>query len=85
MSWFYRTFARPALFVQDKWQAGRGLTLNYGLRWDSQRMPKTVDPKTTAYARFLGDPRFPSDGTAPLWRIRCRVRKRSTDSQHSRQ
>ena len=54
-----------ALFVQDKWQAGRGLTLNYGLRWDSQRMPKTVDPKTTAYARFLGDPRFPSDGTIP--------------------
>ncbi len=54
-----------ALFVQDKWQAGRGLTLNYGLRWDGQRMPKTVDPKTTAYGRFLGDPRFPSDGTIP--------------------
>ena len=54
-----------ALFVQDKWQVGGGLTLNYGLRWDGQRMPKTVDPKTTAYARFLGDPRFPSDGTIP--------------------
>ena len=54
-----------ALFVQDKWQAGRGLTVNYGLRWDGQRMPKTVDPKTTAYARLLGDPRFPSDGTIP--------------------
>ena len=54
-----------ALFVQDKWQAGRGLTLNYGLRWDGQRMPKTVDPKTTAYARLLNDPRFPSDGTIP--------------------
>jgi len=26
-------------------------------------MPGTVDPKTTAYARFLNDPRFPSDGT----------------------
>ena len=54
-----------ALFVQDKWQMGRGLTVNYGLRWDGQRMPKTVDPKTTAYARFLNDPRFPSDGTIP--------------------
>ncbi|HEY3159792.1 MAG TPA: TonB-dependent receptor [Vicinamibacterales bacterium] len=54
-----------AFFVQDKWQVSRGLTVNYGLRWDGQRMPKTVDPKTTAYARFLGDPRFPSDGTLP--------------------
>ena len=25
-----------ALFVQDKWQAGHGLTLDYGLRWDAQ-------------------------------------------------
>jgi len=28
-------------------------------------MPKTVDPKTTAYAAFLNHPRFPSDGTIP--------------------
>jgi outer membrane receptor for ferrienterochelin and colicin len=54
-----------ALFVQDKWQSGRGLTVEFGLRWDAQRMPETVDPKTTAYARFLNDPRFPSDGTIP--------------------
>src|SRR5216683_288863 len=54
-----------SLFVQDKWQPGRGLTVDYGLRWDSQKMPKTVDPKTTAYAAFLNDPRFPSDGTIP--------------------
>jgi hypothetical protein len=54
-----------ALFVQDRWQAGRGLTLDYGLRWDAQIMPNTVDPKTTAFAPFLGDPRFPSDGTIP--------------------
>jgi hypothetical protein len=54
-----------ALFVQDKWQAGHGLTLDYGLRWDAQLMPETVDPKTTAYAQFLSDPRFPSDGTIP--------------------
>ena len=54
-----------ALFIQDKWQPGHGLTINYGLRWDGQKMPKTVDPKTTAYAAFLTDPRFPSDGTIP--------------------
>ena len=54
-----------AFFVQDKWQAGAGLTVNYGLRWDGQRMPKTVDPATTAFGRFLTDPRFPSDGTIP--------------------
>ncbi|MBE3134454.1 MAG: hypothetical protein IMZ55_13350 [Acidobacteria bacterium] len=28
-------------------------------------MPDTVDPKTTAYAQFLSDPKFPSDGTIP--------------------
>jgi hypothetical protein len=54
-----------ALFVQDRWQAGNGLTIDYGLRWDAQLMPETVDPTTTAYAMFLGDPRFPSDGTIP--------------------
>jgi Carboxypeptidase regulatory-like domain len=54
-----------SLFIQDKWQAGNGLTLDYGLRWDAQTMPETVDPKTTAYAAFLSDPRFPSDGTIP--------------------
>ena len=54
-----------ALFVQDRWQAGHGLTLDYGFRWDAQLMPATVDPKTTAFAGFLTDPRFPSDGTIP--------------------
>ncbi len=54
-----------ALFIQDRWQPGNGLTLDYGFRWDAQMMPETVDPATTAYARFLNDPRFPSDGTIP--------------------
>jgi hypothetical protein len=54
-----------ALFVQDKWLVGHGLTLDYGFRWDAQVMPSAVDPTTTAYARFLNDPRFPSDGTLP--------------------
>ena len=54
-----------SLFVQDKWQVGHGLTIDYGFRWDAQLMPDTVDPKTTAFAAFLNDPRFPSDGTIP--------------------
>jgi hypothetical protein len=52
-------------FIQDQWQVTRRLTLNYGLRWDAQLMADTVDPATTAYGRFLSDPRFPSDGTIP--------------------
>ncbi len=54
-----------SLFVQDKWQPGHGLTIDYGLRWDAQLMPETVDPTTTAFAFLLNDPRFPSDGTIP--------------------
>jgi hypothetical protein len=54
-----------SLFAQDKWQVTRRITLNYGLRWDAQMMPDTIDPKTTAYGQFLSDPRFPSDGTIP--------------------
>jgi outer membrane receptor for ferrienterochelin and colicin len=54
-----------ALFAQDKWLVRPGLTVDYGLRWDAQKMPGTVDPKTTAFAFALSDPRFPSDGTIP--------------------
>ena len=54
-----------SLFVQDQWQPRSNLTVNYGLRWDAQLMPETVDPRTTAYGAFLDDPSFPSDGTIP--------------------
>ena len=54
------------LFVQDKWQARRGLTLSFGLRWEAQIFPEpTVAPSQTAYGFALSDPRFPSDGTLP--------------------
>ncbi len=54
-----------SLFVQDQWQPVNGLTVNYGLRWDAQLMPETIDPRSTAYGAFLSDPAFPSDGTIP--------------------
>jgi Carboxypeptidase regulatory-like domain/TonB dependent receptor-like, beta-barrel/TonB-dependent Receptor Plug Domain len=66
-----------SLFAQDAWQIRKNVTLNYGLRWDSQRMPDTVDPKTTAFGAFLNDPAFPSDGTIPsqwsMWQPRLGV------------
>jgi hypothetical protein len=54
-----------SLFIQDQWQPRNNLTINYGLRWDAQLMPETVDPRTTVYGPFLDDPTFPSDGTIP--------------------
>jgi hypothetical protein len=54
-----------ALFVQDQWQIRSNVTLNYGIRWDAQLMADTVDPATTAYASFVNDPAFLSDGTIP--------------------
>jgi outer membrane receptor for ferrienterochelin and colicin len=54
-----------SVFAQDSWKVRPNLTVNYGLRWDAQYMPETVDPSTTAYAHLIGDPRFPSDGTIP--------------------
>ena len=66
-----------SLFAQDAWQVRPNLTVNYGVRWDAQTMPETVDPRTTAYAAFLSDPTFPSDGTIPsqwsMWQPRLGV------------
>jgi Carboxypeptidase regulatory-like domain/TonB-dependent Receptor Plug Domain len=54
-----------SLFAQDQWQPSNGLTVNYGIRWDAQLMPETIDPRSTAYGAFLSDPTFPSEGTIP--------------------
>ena len=54
-----------SLFVQDQWQIRPNLTVNYGLRWDAQLMPETVDPRRRRSRAFLSDPTFPSDGTIP--------------------
>jgi carboxypeptidase family protein/TonB-dependent receptor-like protein len=64
-----------SLFIQDQWQVRRNITLSYGLRWDAQFMPETVDPQRTAFAQFLNNPKFPSDGTIPdqlaMWQPRA--------------
>ena len=63
-----------SLFIQDQWHVRPNVTLQYGLRWDAQFMPETVDPQTTAFAPFLNNPKFPSDGTIPdqaaMWQPR---------------
>jgi len=66
-----------AVFIQDQWQMKPGLTFNYGLRWEAQIMPETVNPATTAYGHLLSDPSFPSDGTIPsqlnMWQPRIGI------------
>ena len=41
------------------------LTLNYGLRWDAQLMPETVDPRHDGVRVVPERSAFPSDGTIP--------------------
>jgi len=60
----------PAVFIQDKWQPTRNLTIQYGLRWEAQIQPDMITPVSEVfYAPFLGTTRegveFPSDGSIP--------------------
>ena len=62
-----------SLFIQDQWQVQSNLSVQFGLRWDAQIMPDTVDPRSTAFGHLLS-PAFPSDGTIPnqwaMWQPR---------------
>ncbi len=65
----------PAIFLQDKWQPNRKLTVQYGLRWEAQMEPDPITPASQVfYAGFVGKTvttplggaqTFPSDGTIP--------------------
>jgi Carboxypeptidase regulatory-like domain/TonB dependent receptor-like, beta-barrel/TonB-dependent Receptor Plug Domain len=63
-----------ALFLQDKWQPSRKLTVQYGLRWEMQKQADPITPASDVfYAPFIGQTvtnqfgtfPFPSDGTIP--------------------
>jgi hypothetical protein len=60
----------PAIFIQDKWQPSRNLTVQFGLRWEAQIQPDMITPESEVfYAPFIGTTRegvdFPSDGSIP--------------------
>jgi hypothetical protein len=72
-----------AVFVQDKWQPSRKLTIQYGLRWEGEKQADMITPPSEVfYAPFIGKTvttsagaqRFPSDGTIPsdmqMWQPR---------------
>jgi hypothetical protein len=72
----------PAVFIQDKWQPSRKLTIQFGLRWEGQIQPDPITPPSQVfYAPFIGTTRegvqFPSDGTIPsdkaMWQPRLGI------------
>lgn len=68
----------PSLFIQDKWQPTRTLTVQYGIRWEAQIQPDPITPANEVFfAGFIGRPGFPSDGTIPsdkaMWQPRLGI------------
>jgi hypothetical protein len=56
----------PSVFIQDKWQPTNRLTVQYGVRWEAQLQPDPITPPGDVFfARLIGKPGFPSDGTIP--------------------
>ena len=75
-----------AFFVQDKWQPSRTLTIQYGLRWESQKQADPITPPSEVfYAPFIGKTvsnaygsfTFPSNGEIPsdykMWQPRLGI------------
>ncbi|PYQ51189.1 MAG: hypothetical protein DMF78_13905 [Acidobacteria bacterium] len=63
-----------AVFLQDKWQPSRGLTVQYGLRWEGEKEPDVITPASQVFFHsFIGKTvtnshgtfAFPSDGEIP--------------------